>query len=265
MRNAEGHGFHATEHEEKGRKMTTILGELNRTKVTALVVAAIAAAAGLLVVLAFTNGAAAQEGGDAPPTPPPGPIGDALAALDAKLDVLEAQVDSQGDGLSDLQASVDDLAEGQASLATALDSLLGAAATVEPFQATADCTIGFDDEDFRDDTCEGAIRVPSDKLLIIEHVSARGSTSVEAGETISVRLQTRAGGVGRFGAHPLGSFTLEDREDLVQRDALSVSLRLYADPGSGVQLFAASDQEASSTQLFFTVTGRLVDAPGEDA
>ena len=244
--------------------MTTIHWDIGRTTLTALIVAAIAAAAGLVVALSFTTGAAAQEGGDAPPTPPPGPIGDALAALDAKLDVLDAQVASQGADLSDLQGSVDDLAEGQESLATALDSLLSAATTVEPFQGRADCTIGLDDEDLRDDTCGGVVRVPSDKLLIVEHVSARGSTTVEAGETISVRVQTRAGGVGRFGAHPLGSFTLEDRDDLVQRDALSVSLRLYADPGSGVQLFAASDQEASFTQLFFTVTGQLVDAPGTD-
>ncbi len=96
--------------------------------------------------------------------------------------------------------------------------------------------------------------VPSGKRLVIEHVAV-ATGDAAASQRIFAEIFTRLGGLGVW--HPLGF--LERRPDIGWQ-ILSRSLRLYADPESGVAVMVRTQDHDASMGFRATFSGYLVDA-----
>src|SRR5215207_4673536 len=99
-------------------------------------------------------------------------------------------------------------------------------------------------------------QVPAGKRLVIEHVAVSGVTPT--GQRIFANLST---GLGSFIAHhPLVVHAQGTNENGEAEFAISQQVRLYADPGTAVTLYATrSSTSGMAVVLYATVSGYLVD------
>ena len=101
--------------------------------------------------------------------------------------------------------------------------------------------------------------VPPDKVLVVEYLSC--SLRVSSGESVYADLATTAGGVGALHSFFPGS-NFQDGGVADKRFILSVSTRLYADPGSVVTLTVRRTMVGAASVPSFpcSVSGYYVDA-----
>ena len=101
--------------------------------------------------------------------------------------------------------------------------------------------------------------VPSDKILVVEYLSC--SLRVSSGESVYADLATTAGGVGALHSFFPGS-SFQDGGVADKRFILSVSTRLYADPGTVVTLTVRRTVVGSASVPSFpcSLSGYYVDA-----
>jgi hypothetical protein len=100
--------------------------------------------------------------------------------------------------------------------------------------------------------------VPPGKILVIEFVSVH--SWLPAAQTFYGKVTTVAGGTAAvfyFRSEPLG-----DQFSQVDQRAVSSPTRIYADPGTNVQLLVErSHVSGSMTSIDFSISGHLLNVP----
>jgi hypothetical protein len=139
------------------------------------------------------------------------------------------------------------------------------AATRAPFQVTMSPAITEADEN-RFSSTESFV-VPEGKLLVIEHVSA--SASLQSGSPRGVSLRTDA--IRPFAGLTGGYFPDEPGHQLLMEEVGSFGGRdiyvgaqkmlFYAEGGKEVILSFSRDTDSGTAQIFYTMTGYVLDAP----
>jgi hypothetical protein len=140
------------------------------------------------------------------------------------------------------------------------------ASTRQPFQIAMSPAITEADEDSKFSSTE-SFMVPEGKLLVIEHVSA--SASLQSGSVRSASLRTHAirpfDGLtgGFFPDTPGHELVMEKTGSFGGRDIYRGAQKMlfYAEGGNEVELLFSRDTDSGTAQIFYTLTGYVVDMP----
>jgi hypothetical protein len=129
------------------------------------------------------------------------------------------------------------------------------------FQANAT----FPDQPFTGNgTATGTIAVPAGKRLVIEHVSGRGVIPNGAAQPFFYfTISTTVGGVSVEHFLDVSKpFVFQNQTGTSSVHAVSQEMKLYADPGSTIQVSVLSfSQIGNIISINFAVSGYLEDAP----